>query len=180
MNLGKVHSQPLVDDSSPALPEIKILNREFPDLTNKFVFLDFWATYNAPEVRSMDHLNVLALRFKERIVFLAISDENEVQVRTLLQDKLWFNIYFGLDLDGIYHKNFQVKDIPIYYLISPDHIILSSGISEQLADYKLDSIVNRVDSLRQIKTSAILFKPDSSKMIAYGPVLSKMITQLKK
>lgn len=162
---GKVFSQPMVGQEAPALSELKLINNEFPDLKNKFVFLDFWATWCGPEVRSLPHINKLAERFKPRVVFLAVSDENEEQVRSFLQDKLWNNIFFGLDNDQIFHKNFSVKDIPVYYLISPDNIILSTGISSELEDYKLDSIVNRIDSLRQIKTSKIVISRTSSKMI---------------
>jgi thiol-disulfide isomerase/thioredoxin len=163
---GKVLSQPEVGQSAPALSGLKMINKDFPDIENKFVFLDFWATYSSPEVRSLDHLNILAERFKKRMVFLAVSEENEEQVRSFLQNKLWFNIYFGLDIDLIFHKKFKVEDIPVYYLISPDNIILATGISDELQDYKLDSIVNKVDSIRMIKTSRIPIFHRNSKMIA--------------
>lgn len=149
LNTENVFSQLQVGKVAPPLPELKIINNEFPNLENKFVFLDFWTTYCEPEVRSLSHLNSLALRFQNRIIFLAITDENEEKVRRFLQNKQWNNIFFGLDEDGIYHKKFAVENIPVYYLISPDHIILSTGKSNELEDYKLDSIVNKVDSLRQ-------------------------------
>jgi thiol-disulfide isomerase/thioredoxin len=145
---GKALSQPLVKDAAPALSELKIINNEFPDLKNKFVYLDFWATYCGPEVRSLPHLNKLAERFRNRVVFFAVTEENEEQVRSFLQDKQWNNIFFGLDNDQVYHKNFTLKDLPVYYLISPDKIILATGLSDELADYKLDSIVNKTDSIR--------------------------------
>ncbi|MDR3653650.1 MAG: TlpA disulfide reductase family protein [Paludibacter sp.] len=152
-----VLSQPKVGDIVHALTKLKIINNDFPDLENKFVFVDFWATYCIPEVRSLEHLNKLAERFKNEVVFLAITDENEEHVRGFLQNQQWNNIFFGLDEEHVYFKDFSTKDIPVYYLISPDKIILSTGVSDGLADYKLDSIVNKVDSLRQIKTSELIF-----------------------
>lgn len=148
---GNVFSQLKIGDVAPALPELKVLYREFPDLENKFVFLDFWSTYHSSDIRSLEHLNQLALRFQKRVIYLAITDENEEKVLSFLQNKHWYNIFFGIDKDAIYHKNFSVEIIPVYYLISPDHIILSTGVSAELKDYKLDSIINKVDSLRQIK-----------------------------
>lgn len=145
-NSGKVLSQPIVTQTSPALSGLKMITPEIPNLVNKFVFLDFWTTYCTPEVASMAHLNTLAQRFKDRVVFLAISDENEEQVRSFIQDKNWNNIYFGLDIDQIFHKNFTVKNIPVYYLISPKNIILSTGISYELTDIALDSIIMQNDS----------------------------------
>jgi thiol-disulfide isomerase/thioredoxin len=147
---GNVLSQPEVGDKAPALTGLKMLNNELPDLTNKFVFIDFWATYCTPEVKSLDHINKLGNRFKGKIVFLAVSEENEEQVRSLLHEKQWYNIYVGLDNDLIFHKNFSIKDIPVYYLISPDNIIISTGISNELEDYKLDAFVNKNDSIKQI------------------------------
>jgi thiol-disulfide isomerase/thioredoxin len=161
-----VLSQLKVGDVAPALPELKIINNEFPDLGNKFVFLDFWATYCDPGVRALSHLNTMAERFQKRIVYLAVSDENEEQVRGFLQSQQWNNIFFGLDEAGIYHKSFSIEDIPFYYLISPDHIILSRGVSNELEDYRLDSIVNKVDSLRQVKIIGMKILNTKSKMIS--------------
>lgn len=145
---GNVLSQPAVGDKAPALAGLKMLNNELPDLKDKFVFLDFWATYSTPEVRSLDHINKLAERFKDKIVFLAVSEENEEQVRSFIQEKLWYNVFFGLDNNQVFHKNFVIKDIPVYYLISPDNIIISTGISNELEDFKLDAFVSRNDSIK--------------------------------
>lgn len=161
-----VASQLKVGDVAPALPKLKMINNEFPDLMNKFVFLDFWATYSDPAVSSLSHLNTLAKRFKSRIVYLAVTDENEEHVRGFLQNQQWNDIFFGLDEEGIYHKNFFLESVPAYYLISPDHIILSKGMSNDLGDDKLDSIVNKVDSLRQYKISGIKILNTKSKMIS--------------
>jgi len=137
-------SQLKVGDVAPALSELKIINNEFPDLGNKFVFLYFWATYCDPGVRALSHFDTLAKRFQDRVVYLAVTDENEEQVRGFLQNRQLNNIFFGLDEAGIYHKNFAIKDLPFYYLISPDHIVLSTGVSNELEDFKLDSIVNDI------------------------------------
>jgi thiol-disulfide isomerase/thioredoxin len=147
---GKVFSQPLVGQVAPALTGLKMLNSDFPNVENKFVFVDFWATYCTPEVKSLDHLNALAKRFKDKIVFLAVSEENEEQVRDLLQGKQWYNIFFGLDNDRIFHKRFSIKDIPVYYLISPDNIIVATGISNEIEDYRLEAFVNKNDSIKQM------------------------------
>jgi thiol-disulfide isomerase/thioredoxin len=156
LNSAKVLSQPVVGQAAPSLPSLTIINNEFPDLKNKFVFLDFWATYCSPEVRSLEHLNTLALRFKKNVVFLAVTDESEEQVRSFLQEKQWNNVFFGLDDNLIYKKNFFVKDIPVYYLISPDNVILSTGISVEITDSRLDSIVNGLDSIKLIARPKVI------------------------
>jgi thiol-disulfide isomerase/thioredoxin len=150
-NTDKVLSQPKVGQQAPEIKGFKMITTDFPDLKNKFVFLDFWATWNSAEVRSLDHINSLAKRFKNKIVFLAVSDETEDQVLSFIHNNKWYNIFFGLDNERILHKNFTVKDIPVYYLISPENIILSTGISNEIKDSELDSIVVRNDSIKQVK-----------------------------
>lgn len=150
-NANKVLSQPKVGQQAPELKGFKMITTNFPDLKNKFVFLDFWATWNTAEVRSLDHINELAKRFKNKIVFLAVSDESEEQVRGFIQNNKWYNLFFGLDNEQILHKNFTVTDIPVYFLISPENIILSTGVSNEIKDSEFDSLVFRNDSIKLVK-----------------------------
>lgn len=150
-NNNKALSQPKVGQQAPELKGFKMISTDFPDLKNKFVFLDFWATWNSAEVKSLDHINTLAKRFKNKIVFLAVSDESEEQVRGFIQNNKWYNLFFGLDNEQNLHKNFTVKDSPVYYLISPENVILSTGISNEIRDSELDSIVVRNDSIKMVK-----------------------------
>ena len=168
----KILSQPIVGQAAPSLPEIKTLNNGFPDMKNKYLFIDFWATWCAPEIISLPHINTLADRFKNRIIFMAISDENEEQVRSFIQDKQWNNIFFGVDNNLVLHKNFVVKDLPVYYLISPDNIILSTGVSSDVVDYKLDSIVNVNDSIRLIKSVKTVSLTKINKKTGSHPIVN--------
>ncbi len=150
-NTSVVFSQLKLGEQAPALTGFKMLTTEFPDLKDKFVFLDFWATWNSAEVRSLNHINVLAKRFKNKIVFLAVSDENEAQISSFIRNNKWYNIFFGLDNEQNLIKSFRISDIPVYFLISPENIIVSTGISNEIRDTELDSIVNRNDSIKLIK-----------------------------
>lgn len=160
---AKVLSQLAVGQVAPSLTGLKILDKELPDLKDKFVFLDFWATWCTSEVKYLDHLNDLALRHKSNIVFIAVSSESEVQVRSLLQNKLWFNIYFGLDVDQIFYKKFSFENIPVYYLISPKNIILSTGIANELTDSALNSLIIENDSTAVKNGTRIVVSIDSIK-----------------
>ena len=78
---GNALSQPALGQTAPSLPSLKIIDNNFPNRENKYLYLDFWTTTCAPEVRSLDHLNSLALRFRPKVIFMAVTDENEQQVR---------------------------------------------------------------------------------------------------
>jgi len=160
-NTANVFSQPMVGKAAPAISGLKMITQELPDLGNKYVYLDFWTTYCAPEVASLPHLNSLALRYKDKVVFMAVSDENEEKVRGFLQDKQWNDIYFGLDIDQILKKNFSVDEIPVFYLISPQRTILATGNSYGLSDHDLDSIIVYNDT-------TVLFKPTKIEMPKVG------------
>ena len=150
---SRIRSQLLVGQAAPSLSGLKTTNNNLPDLTNMFVFVDFWASWCSPEVSSLEHINTLAQRFKDKVVFIAISDENESYIQNFLQDKQLNYIFFGLDENQTFKKKFAVEKIPIFFLISPDHKILASGLSNELMDYKLDSMVNKNDSIKLLKTA---------------------------
>ncbi len=160
---AKVLSQLAVGQVAPSLSGIKILDKELPDLKDKFIFLDFWATWSTSEVKYLDHLNELALRFKPNTVFIAVSSESEVQVRSMLQSKLWFDIYFGLDVDQVYYEKFSFENIPVYYLISPKNIILSTGIANELTDVALIALIIENDSTAYKNGTSIVISIDSIK-----------------
>lgn len=154
-NTANVFSQPMVGKAAPAISGLKMITQELPDLGNKYVYLDFWATYSAPEVASLSHLNSLAQRYKNKVVFLAVSDENEEKVRGFLNEKNWNNIFFGLDIDQILKKNFSIEEIPVFYLISPQKTILVTGNSYGLSDHDLDSIIVYNDTTMLSKPTKI-------------------------
>lgn len=158
---GHVKSQSLIGKVAPPLTGIKMLDRKLPELYKKFILLDFWATWCGPCVQSFPHVNALAGKYKENIVFIALSDEKEEIVRNFLQRRKDLdNLYFGLDIQNNLNAAFSIKNIPTYYLISPDNTVLSKGISSALSDNYLDSIIAHYDSSKN-KSFGIKISEDS-------------------
>lgn len=149
-----------VGESSPVLSGFQALDKQ-PDLTNKFVVIDFWATWCGPCIESLPHLNSLADKYQGKIAFLAISDEKESIVRNFLQktqladSNAFKNVFFGLDTRSEIYIGFGVKNIPTYFLISPDNIIISTGISSDLNESYLDSVITLWFHFGTQKTSNI-------------------------
>jgi len=166
-----VQSNIKVGDNSPVLSGFQALDKQ-PDLTNKFVVIDFWATWCGPCIQSFPHLNSLADKYQGKIVFLAISDEQESTVRNFLQQSkladsnAFKNIIFGLDTRSEINIGFDVKFIPTYFLISPDNIIISTGNSADLNESYLDSVITSYSSISVSKRPTISIRPDSVEKVS--------------
>src|SRR5205823_5493660 len=65
-------------------------------LKGKVVVLEFWATWCAPCIAAIPHLNAVAESKPENVVFVAITDEPEDRVRPFLV-KHPMSSFIGLD-----------------------------------------------------------------------------------
>jgi len=167
-----------VGESSPVLSGFQALDKQ-PDLTNKFVLIDFWATWCRPCIESFPHLNSLADKYQGKIVFLAISDEKELIVRNFLQQSkladvnAFKNIVFGLDTRSEINIGFGIKYIPTYFLISPDNIIISTGNSADLNEIFLDSVITSYGTISVTKRPTISIRPDSVEKVSSIQITSQ-------
>lgn len=81
-------------------------------LKGKVVVLEFWATWCAPCIAAIPHLNELADRFKdEPVQFIAITDEDEKIVGPFLSKKP-IHAWVGLDTDRSIFKAYGIEGIP--------------------------------------------------------------------
>lgn len=157
---SNLFSQASVGQQAPTLEGLKLIDKQLPDLGNKFVFIDFWATWCAPCRQSLPHVNTLAEKYKDKVVFLAVSDENENTVRPFLQKNSFSSLIFALDIQKNLFSKLDIKAIPYYCLISPQNTILASGYSSTISDSRLDSIITHYNP-STATTSSIKITQDS-------------------
>jgi len=170
---SKLLSQPTVGQEAPTLTGIRLIDKKLPDLNNKFVFIDFWATWCAPCRESLPHVDKLAEKYKDKVVFLAMSDEKETDVRQFLQKKNFNSLIFGLDIQKDLFSKFEIKSVPQYYLISPQNTILASGYSSEISDAYLDSVISNYNPLKLVNRSNISITQDSLEKISSIEVSEK-------
>jgi thiol-disulfide isomerase/thioredoxin len=159
-------SQTTIGQKAPALSELKLIDKQLPALENKFVFIDFWATWCSPCRESLPHVDKLAERYKDNVLFLAISDEKENVVRQFLQNKEFKSLVFGLDIQKNLYSKLEIKAIPQYYLISPQNTILAHGYSSEISDHYLDSVITNYNPLKLTTKNNIKITEDSLEKIS--------------
>ena len=92
-------------------------------LTGKATVLEFWATWCAPCVHVIPHLNELADDLSEEdIRFVSITDEDEGTVVPFLES-IPISGVVGLDLDKSVFRDYGVQSIPTTFLVDKEGVV---------------------------------------------------------
>ncbi|HNW43158.1 MAG TPA: TIGR03435 family protein [Elusimicrobiales bacterium] len=121
------------------------------DLKGKVVFLDFWATWCAPCVASLPHMNKLNEALKgEPVVFIAITDESEEKLGPFLKTHE-IRSWLGIDELEVSLKAFSVRSRPDGYLIGKDGTLLARISPQFLTEQDLRSAMAGKFTPRPVK-----------------------------
>jgi uncharacterized protein (TIGR03435 family) len=89
-------------------------------MRGKVVVLEFWATWCAPCVGAISHMNELADAFKNRPVqFIAITDEDEATIKEFLAKKP-IHGWVGLNANKSMSNSYAVEAIPLTVIVGTD------------------------------------------------------------
>ena len=135
-----ISAKSFLNQPAPTIVVQKWLTEE-PNLSDKFVIVDFWATWCAPCRRSIPELNTLYGRFKDRLVVMGISDEPEEQVRAMKEPVI--DYYVGIDTLHRSISAIEIRAIPHALLIDPKGIVRFEGHPSLLTADRLEKIMER-------------------------------------
>ena len=93
----------------------------------KVIVIEFWATWCAPCIEGIPHLNALADAMGERAMFLAVSSEDDRQAVEKFLELKPIHAHVGLDTDHSLFDAFNVRTIPHTVIIRPDGRIAAWG-----------------------------------------------------
>jgi uncharacterized protein (TIGR03435 family) len=111
------------------------------DLQGNVVVLEFWATWCAPCIKAMPHLNELAEKFEGRPVkFLSVSAEDQETVRKFMQ-KRPFKTSVALIKDSVMRDDFKVFEIPTTWVIGKDGKVLAVTEPMLLTEEALEAAI---------------------------------------
>ncbi len=98
-------------------PEQPAANASLGALAGKAIVLEFWATWCAPCIDAIPHINELAAQFKDRPVqFISITDEEPSLVEGFLKKKP-IGGWVGIDRSNQSNKAYGREGIPFTVLI---------------------------------------------------------------
>lgn len=110
-----------------------------PDVTNKFVLVDIWATWTEPARATIPHLNDLQARFKDKLVVLGLSTESVEEIRKMTNPAIQYSV--GSDPEGRTQSALEVQAIPHSILIDPSGIVRYEGHAKQLDADHLEKLL---------------------------------------
>ncbi len=153
---------------------------------NKYVVLDFWATWCGPCIAAFPHLDSLSQKFSsDSVVFAIISSEDKIKVSKFLK-KIKVKAYHLIDsvsavskakarindLYGITAQNFKVGGIPHTVVFDKNNnIVFTSEGTGPLTEATLDSIVHNkgrqiMETIDVMKANQLLRKEEQAKTFA--------------
>ncbi len=118
-------------DTIPALKAETYINApdgfmlDWEALGDRVVVLEFWATWCAPCVAAIPHMNELVEQFADRgVVFLSVTDEGENLIRPFLEKHPMKGVV-ALDTDRSILKDFKVQSWPQTHIIKGGKLLAS-------------------------------------------------------
>ncbi|MGN7986069.1 TlpA family protein disulfide reductase [Pedobacter sp. 22226] len=174
-----VWSQPRVGDQAPHIEITSWIKNvpEIKDLKNKFIVIDFWATWCAPCLETVPHFNNLVAKniSNKNLLFLAMTDENEEKVNWLLK-RVQFSSAVVSDITRLTLDNFKVKFIPLCVMIDNNGIIRWVGNPGELSNEMIQAVMQEKSLPLSPEKKALLITKEVDEM--YAALVAKYSTYI--
>jgi thiol-disulfide isomerase/thioredoxin len=141
----------LFNRPAPKLVVGKWLGDE-PETTGKFVLVDFWATWCGPCRRAIPELNELAQKFKDDLVVIGISSEDEAKVKAMKEPEIRY--FSAIDAEARMKKEVGVKGIPHVLLIDPTGKVCWQGFPLAEDALTAEVVASRIQTFKAAQKEA--------------------------
>jgi len=111
------------------------------DFLKPLIYVDFWATWCAPCIRSMPHTASLQNEFGQNVLFIYISNEPSGKIEKFMKKR---NLHFfsGVDSTGHNIETFEVTTLPHSILIDNEGRVVWEGKPYEMNKKLLKNFVN--------------------------------------
>jgi thiol-disulfide isomerase/thioredoxin len=107
----------------------------------KIIVLEFWATWCAPCVAAIPHINSLSDKYKDNVTFISITDEKPCKIEEFLKRKE-MKTTVVTDTTRSTLINFKINSLPSTMIINTSGILVWSGNPTWLNDSILSAVID--------------------------------------
>jgi thiol-disulfide isomerase/thioredoxin len=115
----------------------------FKSLTKKLTIIDFWGTWCAPCVESIPEITALQQKYKDRISFLLVSNEEQLRLERFLQTRKGFTLPIIVDADESIFNYFNPTSYPRYVFIDENQKVLAITGKESVNDKVISALLEK-------------------------------------
>ena len=163
-SFGQFRNGPVVDSVAPAMQIKESLDKEYQRgmFDNKFVVIDFWATWCAPCIAGFPLFNEMVKKFEKdkNVVFATMTDEDrsipELFFKRTSKELKGIRL---IDDDGKTMKAFKILSIPTTVVIDDARIVRWVGYPSELQESKLDSLFKKIPATKVVVEKAKAVNP---------------------
>jgi len=117
---------PWVGKDAPEVHVEEWITTAPPDAEGKYTMIEFWATWCAPCVAIMPHLDEVAKTHSDKLVIKSISNESPAKVKAFVERK-GFTYPIGVDAKSRTASTVGVRGIPHGLLVNPEGKVVWQG-----------------------------------------------------
>jgi thiol-disulfide isomerase/thioredoxin len=133
-----ISDRSLLGKPAPKLEVEKWLGDK-PDLTGKYVLLNFWAPWSLPCRQWIGDLNAIQKKYSDKLVIVGVTADPETAVTEMPDPKLDFPC--AIDSKAKLSAAAGVSSVPFVLLCDPKGTVLYQGHPAALTDKKLQAIL---------------------------------------
>ena len=126
-----------VNDMTGNFPITKILNHSsasssFQQFKNKLVIVDFFGTWCVPCIRALPKLAILQEKYKNEIIVLLISEEQQSKLEAFIKKQTNFNFPVVVDDEKNFTLGFQPPSYPYTVIVGKNGTVIAIPSQEEM------------------------------------------------